>query len=438
MNVDEKTPLSGNLNRADLLFIVADKSLSDTPAGNRQQVVKGTDLFNATTAPSFLAGKTVFVIGDSFVQGNMIQGQLAPRLGVNVVSEGVSGSCIARGFENALNDGSLKVAIVDRIDAALTTNPDIIIIEGLSNDSYFGAPLGDIHSTDKATVYGALKYIAAQCASHNPPVQAIFFTPIIRGNGRADGSTNDRNSYAYQEAYANAMIEVGRLYSIPVCDVFHGSGITFENLQYLTADGIHPNAVGQYRLGNILASFILNPITAYYAPPQIITEPTQPSEQPVVWGSLVGNTTYTNGVLSVSSGSGGWINGATGTKTVQSGNISLKVPAINANAFIIGLSGQPVTDQPIGANFQTIRHGLYVDNTSVKVFENGGGVHEMNKTYGTQVSLRIDVIGNNVKYYVNDEEFYTSTLSVAYPLMPVASISFNDGTPINISGVTLS
>ena len=54
------------------------------------------------------------------------------------------------------------------------------------------------------------------------------------------------------EDIVSAIIEIGRLHSTPVCDMYRNSGLNQTNLSYYTTDGVHPNDAGYVRMANLL------------------------------------------------------------------------------------------------------------------------------------------------------------------------------------------
>lgn len=56
--------------------------------------------------------------------------------------------------------------------------------------------------------------------------------------------------------YANAVINIGSLYALPVCDLYHNSGFNKLTLNSLTIDGLHPNLLGMIEEGSYLSGFI--------------------------------------------------------------------------------------------------------------------------------------------------------------------------------------
>lgn len=189
-------------------------------------------------------GQSLFALGDSYTFSNLYQDSLHTQLGVTVTSRGVNGGYITGG------QGGSATPLVDLIDSCLALNPDIILIQGGSNDMNASVPLGTIASTDTLTFYGAYKYIIQKCIAKSYGIKIIPVTPLQRGT--------DRTAYANQRLYVDAIYEVCALYSVPVVDMFYGSGITYENIGVYSNDNIHPNrAAGLLRYTNTMVSDII-------------------------------------------------------------------------------------------------------------------------------------------------------------------------------------
>lgn len=187
-------------------------------------------------------GKTALCFGDSYTYLRSYQSYLKNGLGVDTTSNGVSGSTIT-----GVSSGT--VSFVSRIDAALATNPDMIVIVTGGNDWSTSKPIGNFNSTDTTTFIGACRYIAAACAAKAYAIKTVVVTPIQRGT--------DRANYDAQKQYVDAMIYVFQSYGIPVIDAFSFSGISFENNAIYTSDGIHLNTAGIKKYGDFLVSSIL-------------------------------------------------------------------------------------------------------------------------------------------------------------------------------------
>jgi lysophospholipase L1-like esterase len=136
---------------------------------------------------------------------------------------------------------------------------DLITVFGGVNDYLHGAELGDFSSRDNATFYGALHNLCDGLQTNFTKSTIAFFTPLRTNNGEL-GSCDNLNSKGYKlEQYANAIKEVCAYHSVPVLDLFTMSGINPDNAAIkskYTADGLHPNELGHYKLSSLIASFL--------------------------------------------------------------------------------------------------------------------------------------------------------------------------------------
>lgn len=212
--------------------------------------------------PSIYKGKKFLVIGDSFTALGLFQDSLVKYLGITVINDGISGSCITGGTIFAEGDGIARKPIVDRIDAQLALYADLdgIIIEGGSNDWNYAARIGDIAVplTDTTSFYGAYKYILSKCAAYSRPLTILPVTLMQRNGTPHNGpATTGRANYEAQLKYQKAIVACANLYGVPVADIFHGSGMTFENSGIYTSDGTHPSTdAGRFKYSQFLIQSI--------------------------------------------------------------------------------------------------------------------------------------------------------------------------------------
>lgn len=266
-NVDNTTDANKPVSTATQTALntkapLASPALTGTPttpdaldASNDGQIAN-TKFVKTTTAkiPTYpytnsLVNKKVVVLSDSFGSfGSFppIQYKLK-GMGMVVINSSISGTQIVGGTNPATS----------RIDAAIDTNPDILIIAFGSNDWLnrniaSPIPLGDINSPDATTYYGAWKEVIRKAVTKNPYIFVVPINMCPRGN---------RSDYESQKPYANAVIEVANYYGIKALDIFKEGGFTYENLSFMAPDGVHP--VGGYGL-DLYSSHVANFITERY------------------------------------------------------------------------------------------------------------------------------------------------------------------------------
>lgn len=220
------------------------KKLSDSSA-------MAADTANGKVLFSPFQGQTAYCLGNSFTFMQLYQEALVRKLGVTIVNDGASGATITG------SAASGTPSIVKRLNTALATQPNILIIQDCTNDWALGRTLGTMANTsaDTATFYGAMKYILQRCASQSYPLKVVIVNMIARGS---------RTDYAAQKTYVDAMNEVCAIYNTPVVNMFSGSGITYENLALYCPDGIHPtSAEGRKKYTDFLVSSIFSPVGAF-------------------------------------------------------------------------------------------------------------------------------------------------------------------------------
>lgn len=202
-----------------------------------------------------LQGKTINAFGDSITSTDYITPnwwqQIATRTGATFNNYGVSGTPIAQ-------KDNINNSFVDRV-TSLDTSADGVIIMGGTNDTY--TKLGTWDSTDKKTFYGALNYIIVTLLNNFEGKPIIFCTPIQRKADYPDNVPNALQVLNSKTADDTMSVEIRaeaikakcHQYGIPCLDLYSQSGISGVNDAYYT-DSLHPSAMGQKRLSNIIQS----------------------------------------------------------------------------------------------------------------------------------------------------------------------------------------
>lgn len=158
--------------------------------------------------------------------------------------------------------GPTKTAFWRRI-ANVATDTDIISIMGGTNDWLHNNALGtlsDGSDTQETSFYGALKYTAEYVINNFPKSKLCFITPIRCKDNAFGQVENGLNNLGLSlREYAQAIVDVGLLYSIPVLDLNAVCDINpnYPSHQiYYLYDGCHPSSVGNERIFNKIFSFI--------------------------------------------------------------------------------------------------------------------------------------------------------------------------------------
>lgn len=152
-------------------------------------------------------------------------------------------------FTNNAVSGSLAKDGVSQIVKA-----DMYTIEEGINDWWAGS-LGTFDDYKNKTgkgFYGAMRSIIDKVYEVNPKAIIILINFAKAKSGSQDWDGRYNGTGAYQEDFANAMIEIGKYESLPVCDWFHLCNINKHNISTLMEDGLHPTEEGYKRMASIL------------------------------------------------------------------------------------------------------------------------------------------------------------------------------------------
>ena len=221
-------------------------------------------------------GKTVACIGDSITAAYGVTKdetdyvkRLAERLGMDYIRLGVSGTTLC-------TDGS-RTCNIDKLSESNLKGADVVTIAMGIND-FCGAgagcyKLGDIHSTDTSTIYGAVRMWCERIGELRTTdslkdTQFYFVTPLITSwnnsvtSGRNwDQSKTNIHGYTLREL-CNAIIEVAALYDVAVIDLNLLSGLYYvdagdNNIGVFGGDGVHPGEEGHAMMAEAIANVLL-------------------------------------------------------------------------------------------------------------------------------------------------------------------------------------
>lgn len=144
-------------------------------------------------------------------------------------------------YINQGHNGWTSINIADKIDAIGLVNADVYTVFLGTNDWWQGRTLGTIadyqNGTGSGTVNGAFRIIIDKLKRLNSEARIILITPMQRGDfvyinnpkNNAFGSYRPKNDHSLEE-FANAIVEIGKLEKIPVVDLYHDSGMKYENM----------------------------------------------------------------------------------------------------------------------------------------------------------------------------------------------------------------
>ncbi|MEE1329484.1 MAG: SGNH/GDSL hydrolase family protein, partial [Oscillospiraceae bacterium] len=222
------------------------------------------------------AGKTIACIGDSITAAYGVTKDktdyvklLADRLEMNYIRLGASGTSLCA------NGG--RVCNIDKLTESKLQGADVVTIAMGIND-FCGAgvgyyELGDIHSTDSSTIYGAVRMWCEQIVELRKTdslkdTEFYFVTPLITSwNNSVTSARNWDQSKVNIHGYTlrdlcNAIIEVAALYDVAVIDMNLISGLYYvsaedNNIDVFGGDGVHPGDEGHAMMAAALEDALL-------------------------------------------------------------------------------------------------------------------------------------------------------------------------------------
>ncbi|MFR3687405.1 MAG: GDSL-type esterase/lipase family protein [Enterococcus sp.] len=170
------------------------------------------------------------------------------------VNAGASGKAMADGTTNG--SGIVTTGLAQNY-----TTHALAIIEAATNDFKLNVHLGDIGNIgdtvfDRTTFFGAYRTLIEFILTQNPGIRLVLFTPLQRDNGGYNGWDFANTAGHTLNDYREAIFLLGKMYGLPVCDLYANSGFNKFSLSTFTMDGLHPNDSGYERMGNYAAQFI--------------------------------------------------------------------------------------------------------------------------------------------------------------------------------------
>ena len=176
------------------------------------------------------------------------QHYVCKALGLLLTNDGISGSTLGNKSSSSF---------INRYASIDWTAYDLVTIEYGVNDLGSVIPVGEAtEDANTDTFAGCLKTVIEYIVAQNPTIRIVICTdPDVRG------SANNANGNILAD-YADVTKEIAKQYRLPVCDWFYNSGISeltrgSSSLDYLTADGTHPNDAGHERMGYELIKTLL-------------------------------------------------------------------------------------------------------------------------------------------------------------------------------------
>lgn len=215
----------------------------------------------ANSAPaerSCLYGKTLLVLGDSYTAGFGLPGGrhgwpdlISEALGLTQLNYSISGSSIAAGPRGSN-------PMVERCrDIPRTPAPDIILLQGGSNDFVLDIPLGTVDERSTETFQGAINLTLDHLSETFPQATLLCFTPWVPGEG-----TNGLKLTPTD--YTTAMQAVCKARNILCYDASQAdeNGIHMDRQEFRarfclsSADFYHLNDAGHRYFAPVMAEFL--------------------------------------------------------------------------------------------------------------------------------------------------------------------------------------
>ena len=210
-----------------------------------------------------LYGKTLLVLGDSYTAGfGLRDGShgwpdlVSEALGLEQRNYSISGSSFAAGPRGS-------APMVERCqELPKLPAPDIILLQGGSNDHVRDIPLGQTEERDEESFCGALNLIVDHLQKTYPEAQIVCFTPWI-----SDGGQNGLSLTA--EDYVQAMVKLCAARNIFCYDASrteeNGMALNDEGFRsrfcLSSMDRYHLNPAGHRRFAPVMADWLCRTLT---------------------------------------------------------------------------------------------------------------------------------------------------------------------------------
>ncbi len=220
-----------------------------------------------------LQGIHALFLGDSITESygpskpeNSYHARLAAKYGMRTENYGVSGSRFAR--QTTFGLCTCPRADVDfcyRAENEMSAcAPDLVTVFGGTNDYGHGdAPLGTPDDRTPDSFFGACHTLFSTLIKKYPTARIVVMTPLHRRGESSpfgEGGNRKPTPVGSLSVYVDIIRQVAKMYSLPVLDLYEGSGICpddEENCRAYTIDGLHPNDAGHALIAARLEEFLL-------------------------------------------------------------------------------------------------------------------------------------------------------------------------------------
>lgn len=218
---------------------------------------------STSTGRTSLYGQTMLVLGDSYTAGFGLPGGrhgwpdlVSEALGLTQLNYSISGSSMAAGPRG-------NYPMVERcLELPAAPSPDIILLQGGSNDHVRDIPLGGTQDRNAENFCGALNLILDHLQETYPSARILCFTPWI-----SDGGKNSLDLTA--EDYTAAMCAVCIHRNIPCYNASQAeqNGMHLEEQAFRarfclsSTDRYHLNDAGHRRFAPVMAEYLSNTLS---------------------------------------------------------------------------------------------------------------------------------------------------------------------------------
>ncbi|WP_186445882.1 SGNH/GDSL hydrolase family protein [Paenibacillus cremeus] len=194
-------------------------------------------------------GKGWGTLGDSITAAGGYQPLVQAALGFSeVINYAVSGCPMTAG-------GDRDYGATTHVGRTIAEYLDCVTVFAGVNDFRLDKPIGDIGMTDIHTFYGAYRGMIEHILTRNPRCRLSLWTPLHRDKDGYDIFYTNAAGHRLSD-YVEAIIGLGRMYALPVLDLYALSGLNKLTLPHFTSDGLHPNEAGHRRIADVAIPFL--------------------------------------------------------------------------------------------------------------------------------------------------------------------------------------